>query len=321
MGSKPYFSIIIPVYNASKYIEECVNSIISQTMTNFEVLCIDDGSTDNSLEIIRSYDDYRIYTITQQNSGPSAARNQGIRVAVGKYLIFIDSDDYLINSNALQEIHDVLEYTKADILQGTGEYISSDMQNKVVKSMNIYSKDIYRSQEYLITTLKNRQMFTAQWLGVYKNDLIKNNNISCNINLICGEDACFVFEALKAASNVAVYRIPFYGYRLQPNSIMRDIKYNEQRIYNITLARNIIDNMYTNTDNKELIKFIRDFTAKMLICTYYETKVNKVSFKSKADILRNSSTINMRVRSGLFLLNTRLFYLIEELQRNKRKQL
>ena len=90
-------SIIIPVYNASKYLYRCLDSILNQTFRDFELILINDGSTDNSLEILREYEtkDSRIIVIDKPNEGVSAARNQGIEIAKGEYIMFCDSDDYV----------------------------------------------------------------------------------------------------------------------------------------------------------------------------------------------------------------------------------
>ena len=88
-------SVIIPVYNVERYLRECLDSIINQTYRNLEIICIDDGSLDNSINILKDYSkiDNRIFIKQQQNRGPSKARNEGIKISTGKYLIFVDSDD------------------------------------------------------------------------------------------------------------------------------------------------------------------------------------------------------------------------------------
>ena len=97
MSHKPFFTIGIPVYNMSKWVGECLDSILSQNFTDFEIICVDDGSRDNSLEVLNSYAarDSRIKVIHQQNGGRSAARNTGLDNASGDFILFVDSDDYI----------------------------------------------------------------------------------------------------------------------------------------------------------------------------------------------------------------------------------
>lgn len=91
------FSIIVPVYNSQEFLHKCLDSLVNQTLHDIEIICIDDGSTDDSLSILREYAnaDNRVIVITQQNSGPSVARNKGLSIAKGKYILFVDSDDWL----------------------------------------------------------------------------------------------------------------------------------------------------------------------------------------------------------------------------------
>ena len=96
----PKISVIVPIFNVEKYLKECLESIINQTFKDIEIICINDGSTDNSLDILNQYaeKDNRIKVITQSNQGLSAARNTGIKYANGEYISFIDSDDYIDTS-------------------------------------------------------------------------------------------------------------------------------------------------------------------------------------------------------------------------------
>lgn len=111
-----FISVIFPVYNAEKYLKTCLDSLISQTYTNFEVLCVDDGSTDHSLDILRFYEkkDNRIKVFIQENAGPAAARNKALQYASGNYISFVDADDYLVE-NAFEKLSKVAVEKKIGI--------------------------------------------------------------------------------------------------------------------------------------------------------------------------------------------------------------
>ena len=98
-------SVIIPVYNVEKYLRECIDSILNQTLRDLELICVDDGSTDGSLEILHEYEkaDSRVKVLTQHNMGAGAARNKGLAIATGEYLSFLDSDDFF--ASGLSHIH------------------------------------------------------------------------------------------------------------------------------------------------------------------------------------------------------------------------
>ena len=124
------FSIIVPVYNVEKFLRESLDSIISQTLKDFEVICVNDGSTDNSLDILEEYakNDSRFKIISQENQGQGIARNKAIDIAQGKYLLFVDPDDW-IETNALEQIWNKAEATDANIVQFNYE-IYNDLTQK-----------------------------------------------------------------------------------------------------------------------------------------------------------------------------------------------
>ncbi len=113
----PLVTIIIPVYNAEKYLEKCLNSVLNQTMSEIEVIVVNDGSKDSSEEMALKYSriDPRLRVITQENSGPSAARNRGLREAKGEYICFYDADDWVL-PEAVAELYLAAERTNADIV-------------------------------------------------------------------------------------------------------------------------------------------------------------------------------------------------------------
>lgn len=122
----PKYSIIIPVYNVEKYIKKCLDSVINQTYKDFEVIVVNDGTKDNSMEIVKDYD---VKIITQENQGLSAARNRGVQEAKGEYLIFVDSDDYL-DKDLLKELNqsmknhpDLVRFQMREVLEETSEEI------------------------------------------------------------------------------------------------------------------------------------------------------------------------------------------------------
>ena len=110
-------SVIIPVYNVEPYLKQCMDSVVGQTLKDIEIICVDDGSTDGSLDILREYaaEDNRIQIIEQKNAGAGAARNNGMRHATGKYLSFLDSDDFF-EPRMLEKAYDLVEKDQADFV-------------------------------------------------------------------------------------------------------------------------------------------------------------------------------------------------------------
>ena len=126
-----YLSIIVPVYNVEIYLKECLDSLSNQTFKDIEIICINDGSSDNSLDILNECreEDNRIRVINQENKGTGASRNQGLDIAKGKYVYFLDSDDF-IDLNALKDLYEIAEKTYCDLI--------------IFKTRNFYDK----SKEY-----------------------------------------------------------------------------------------------------------------------------------------------------------------------------
>lgn len=144
-------SVIIPVYNTEKYINECINSITAQSLPHIEIICIDDGSTDHSLQILQkiSQQDGRVKVLSQDNMGQSAARNRGLELAHGKYIYFMDSDDRL-KSNALEFLVNEAEKNRLDILyfDGTVFFDNDELKKKYLYMQENYVRPFEYSQTY-----------------------------------------------------------------------------------------------------------------------------------------------------------------------------
>lgn len=147
----PDISIIVPVYNVEKYLPQCLESLINQTYANIEIICVNDGSTDNSLEILDKYAkrDSRIIVINQKNSGVSVARNAALKIISGKYLMFVDGDDW-IELNNCETAYNLIEKYNADVVMWS--YIR-EYPNKALKKtfhlMILYMKRNMCAKNYI----------------------------------------------------------------------------------------------------------------------------------------------------------------------------
>ncbi|MBC2360540.1 glycosyltransferase [Listeria welshimeri] len=129
---KDLVSIIIPVYNVEKYVERCLDSVINQTYTNLEIIVVNDGATDNSAEIIKSYTDERIRYFEKENGGQATARNFGLDVANGDYIVMVDSDDY-ISANLVEKCLDTVKKTNADLVMFTSYNVNQEGKMQYIK--------------------------------------------------------------------------------------------------------------------------------------------------------------------------------------------
>ena len=204
----PKVSVIIPVFNAEKYLKECLDSALNQTIDDIEIICIDDGSIDKSGKICDEYTekDNRVKVIHQKNSGAAIARNKGIEIASGEYLAFLDSDDFY-EPNMLEKL-----YTKA--IESDAEVVSCDcfnFDNLTKKNINIDGciKKRYLSEKAIFNAKEIHKYifnYTAgyAWNKLFKTSLIKDNNIKFHNDLKIFEDAPFTFLALLLANKQCV---------------------------------------------------------------------------------------------------------------------
>lgn len=187
-------SIIVPVYNSEKYLHRCLTSAVNQTLENIEIICINDGSTDGSLNILKEFaaNDTRIKIITKQNSGVAKARNMGLSIATGIYIGFIDSDDY-VDNNYFEELYSYSpEY---DVIRGI----------RVINKENRHGKNKYGC---IIPS-------------IIKNEFLKKHNLKFPINKLTGEDSTFKRWIYNHTNKI--FECPdkgiYYHYMKRPGSL------------------------------------------------------------------------------------------------------
>lgn len=210
---KPLISIVIPAYNVERYIEQCIKSINVQTFDDYEVIIVDDGSTDKTLEIIKDNITDKYQVISQKNSGAGMARNAGINLANGKYLTFMDADDFLYNDSCLQSIANIIKKEKCDVVtykmvryyQNSGKYLIEDditSENKKYDDVSFYLK----------TTISNSRLSVSPCDKIIKTEIIKKNNIYFKKMLML-EDIDWSLRLYKSVDNIMIYNEPIYVYR------------------------------------------------------------------------------------------------------------
>ena len=234
------FSIILPVYNVEKYISKCLDSVINQTYSNLEIICVNDGSTDNSRQIIEGYalKDNRIIIIDQPNQGQGVARNNGINHASGDYVSFIDPDDW-VEPNIFKKLSDYIILHRPKVLQfgvdvyfeETGEISKDFIQKRFEKSMGI---NLSQRNFYSLKDIKKENLlkFTSCcWNKVYKTSFIRENNLKFPPHKM-GEDTMFTFSVLFRTDKIDLIQDHLYIYRLRSNSsVSSDKKRNTLYIF------------------------------------------------------------------------------------------
>lgn len=209
---KKCVSIIIPVYNVKQHIEKCIESVCGQTYSNLEIIIVDDGSTDGTIEICNNLKkrDPRIQIFHTSNQGVSHARNLGLDKATGEYIKFVDGDD-MIPGDSTRVFINTIEEKKVDFV------ISS--YTKVLAEINIYFNQldkpgIYSNKEYLCNTLKDpgHHYYGVVWNKLYRRNIIQENNIRFIEKTCLGEDFIFNLNYLECVKSVCVIKKNLYYY-------------------------------------------------------------------------------------------------------------
>lgn len=210
------FSVIVPVYNVEKYLDQCVQSVINQDFKNWELLLIDDGSTDASSKMCDEYaeNDDRITVIHKENGGASEARNCGLDNSSGEFVLFLDSDDYWNNNNALNEINDKITLSNCDVvIFGCTDF--NMKTNEMVVSRSNYDMNIISNgskEDALHYLLSEKMLPGGPTIFCFKRDLADSKNIRFKAG-IQNEDYDFVMGIFLYSSSVRAINDPFYMYR------------------------------------------------------------------------------------------------------------
>jgi len=224
-------SIIIPVYNVEKYLRQCLDSVINQTFEDIEIICINDCSTDNSLNILKEFilKDNRIKIIDlNQNKGVSNARNEGVKFAKGKYLTFIDSDDW-VTKDYVEVLYNSIEKYNTDFVVAN-QLLFNNITSKITivsdSSKIIYDKLFYekKDKDMILQNISCVQMSTI-WANIFKRSFISENNLS--FKEVKLEDVLFMWEVFIKAHSFIFIRNSVYYYRIaieNSNVVSRSVK-------------------------------------------------------------------------------------------------
>lgn len=207
-------SIIMPVYNAEKYLKESIESILNQTYTNYEFILVNDGSTDNSLNILQQYSkrDKRIRVFNQENAGCAAARNNALNKVEGEYIVFVDSDD-IVHPMLLEALmNDAIEYNSDISICCYQEFVDSYSFDKMEPSCRC----IEMNSEQAIEALNDKKMTAALWSKLYKKELFVSERLPL---ITTSEDIFLAYKLIVNSKIITLNSSKLYLYRKNINSI------------------------------------------------------------------------------------------------------
>lgn len=313
-------SIIVPVYNTEKYLEKCINSICQQTYKEIEILLINDGSNDSSFEICRKFEkrDSRIKLINKSNTGVADTRNIGIENATGKYIMFVDSDDW-IEKNTVEII--MKKINNFDLLifginkRYKNKFVEMRTKNEKINQIDCTKK-----------VINNSEISGYVWNKVFKNSVIKQNQLQFNDKLSMCEDLDFTINFLNKIDNVIIIDDTLYNYRMRKNGLthngndkakkIKDLMYVYDKEYQF-LNDNKFDcgkvdydvtNQYYSNREKEIRDIIKehynyDFYKKIIMIILNK----KISKRKKIEITLNFINPNL-IKKIRKKRNNKIFY-------------
>ena len=311
-------SIIVPVYNSEKYLRKCLDSLINQSYENIEVLCVNDGSTDNSHIILDEYaqKDSRVKIFLQKNSGPAVARNKALEESNGQYIMFCDSDDWY-EADMCKKMLDAVKETDADLVSCDCNIISDIETQRTKDTEHYFSNKILGLQKVSSALISNINY--ALWLKLFKKDIIENNKIRFPENLYSCEDASFIIKYLLCSKTYFGFQEMLYNYRILEDSIISNV-YSKHCINKILYDRILMVLDVFNFLKQQNIevnknKFILELLNREFVATYHH--LNNKEERKYAYNLCNNILNNIHLND----LKTPDLYILKLIKAKKYKKL
>lgn len=238
-------SVIVPIFNSEKYLHKCLNSILNQTLKDIEIILIDDGSTDNSLEIIQQYSNKHnnIKYKYKKNEGQAIARNLGIEMATGEFITFVDSDDY-IDENMLEKLYENAIQNKSDIV--LCDYVE-EYKNINIKKKTLFIKDEDIHKSYIVSV-------AGPCSKIIKTQIFKQNNLKFLANNIY-EDLAIIPTLALYAKTISYCEEVLYHYVIRENSTMQQTKYTK-KLESIFNVMEYLSKQFEGTEYTQEIEFL-----------------------------------------------------------------
>ena len=292
---KDLISIIVPAYNVEKYLNRCINSLVNQTYSNIEIIIVDDGSTDDTPEMCDCWaeKDFRIRVIHKKNQGLGFARNTGLENAIGKYVSFLDSDDF-VDLQMYQKLYETLQQEQADTCYCSLDTYSNT-EDKVIKHTNIRT-GIFSGKEVLLDVIGAEPSYPSDCVkemsvcaSLLSNELIRKNNLKfvSEREYIC-EDFIFDIQYLSKSKRVAVIDDGFYKYcvnegslthRYFPKRLEKEKKLYEKACEDLRII--FLEDEYLTRYNRLFLGRIRNCIIQEVKYSYLDKKIKNALHNQK----------------------------------------
>ncbi len=268
-----FFSVVVPIYNVEKYLRECVDSILSQTFEDFELILVNDGSKDSSGAICDEYaeKDSRVKVIHKENGGQSTARNIGIKESNGQYAIFIDSDDMFCDSHFFEDLKNKIADNTDIVVFRYCKYYENGRTDDC--GINLADLDSSNKADFLRELVRRDAFFCSCWSKCTRMSILKDNNIEFDTSLSC-EDMDWYYNVVSKAENFEVIDKPYVYYRQRENSVTSSFKKKSitDYIYTIDKWSNEFKKLEDESERKVMLSSLAKLYCNLLISYSRHTK-------------------------------------------------
>ncbi|MDR1679071.1 MAG: glycosyltransferase [Prevotellaceae bacterium] len=313
MIMQPQFSIIIPVYNVEKYLSACLDSVLNQAYHSYELICVNDGSTDKSLAILedyaKKYPQKKVKVISQSNMGVAIARNHGVEIAKGNYILFLDSDDMLC-VNSLDKLFQIVQMEQPDVITFNSELFFED--NSQYKPNAVFnnndSKLFLSGMDYLNDFVRLRGWGPTAIFYLFKRNLFVENDLKFQSNL-SHEDDLFIPQILYYTRKLYQLNEVLYTYRIRKqsrNNLRTDKNYTDK----LYISSSLFD-FFTvrNARNRFVDRVIFNLSLAGIhgLMTKAESR-KKISFRARKIVLSVARSLKEKIIAMMIFLNVKLYY-------------
>lgn len=307
---EPQFSFVIPIYKVEQYLDRCMQSVLEQTYSNIEVILVDDGSPDRCPQMCDAYaaQDNRIKVIHKKNGGLSDARNAGIRAATGKYIILLDSDDY-VEKDTCEKLMAFVQYG-CDMIVADGRCEGGQFQ-----LTHPVETDICSGKAFLKAAMQNYEISMTAWLYIYRREFLLENELEFKVGIL-HEDEQFTPRAFLAAASVVNSHICFYRYVIRENSIttVKDLRKNGKDIY--AICQELLE-LYQQLQDQQLKELLIDSLVTKYLSVMQMGRLYRYgkTYIHKSFVWRNSRRMKNKMKALLFCVSPRIYWHINDISK------
>ncbi|MGE7614593.1 glycosyltransferase [Paenibacillus sp. NPDC101420] len=307
---RPRISLVVPIYKVEDCLDRCVQSLINQTYSNIEIILVNDGSPDNCPMMCDYFAnrDQRVKVIHKKNGGLSEARNYGMNLAIGEYVLFVDSDDY-IELDTCEKFVEIINNNSVDVIVGSAKKIEYNSVGIMHHSL-LDNREVMTGKKFLIEELKENTMHMAVWLNMYKREFLLEHNLKFKIGLL-HEDEQFTPRVFLKANSVISTNIIFYNYVIRDSSITRkgDLSNNGVHIVQTCHELSIIYDELKDIELRQLLndnlvmKYLSGFKMGRLFRRKYKNLINKRFLLNRAYSRKN------KIQVYFLIINKHMYYM------------